>query len=184
MMSMKRGTYSETSPLPNPSPSRGGATDRISLAAVAGAHGVRGEVKLKLFGEGIDSFSRQPSLTVGGKPLLLKEIRAGNKTAIARFEGIASREAAEALRGSLVEIDRVALAPLEPGEYYHADLVGLTCVDGAGAAVGRVAAVEDFGAGELLDIEKADGKRSLIPFRDGIADLVDGRIVLDPEFLA
>ena len=161
------------------------ATDkRVALAAVAGAHGVRGEVKLKLFGDGIDSLAGQPSLTVGGKPLKLKDVRAGNKTAIARFEGVASREAAEALRGSLVEIDRQALPPLEEGEYYHSDVVGLPCFDGEGVAVGTVAAIEDFGAGELLDVEKVDGKRSLIPFRDGIADLVDGRIVLDPDFLA
>ena len=161
------------------------ATDkRVALAAVAGAHGVRGEVKLKLFGDSIDSLARQPSLTVGGKPILLKDVRAGNKTAIARFEGVASREAAEALRGSLVEIDREALPPLEVGEYYHADLIGLPCVDGAGRPVGIVAAIEDFGAGELLDIEKSDGKSSLIPFREGIADLVDGRIILDPDFLA
>jgi len=158
--------------------------ERIALAAVAGAHGISGEVKLKLFGDSIDSLARQPSLTVGGKSLLLKDVRAGNKTAIARFEGVASREAAEALRGSLVEIDREALPPLKPGEYYHADLIGLPCVDGAGVAVGTVAAIEDFGAGELLDVEKPDSKRSLIPFREGIADLVDGRIVLDPDFLA
>ncbi|HEV2044128.1 MAG TPA: ribosome maturation factor RimM, partial [Sphingomicrobium sp.] len=136
------------------------------------------------FGDSIDSLARASDLTVGGKPLKLKEVRAANKTAIARFEGVASREAAEALRGSLVEIDRVALPPLEEGEYYHADLVGLPCVDGDGQPVGTVAAVEDFGAGELLDVEKADGKRSLIPFRDGIADLADGKIVLDPDFLA
>lgn len=161
------------------------ATDkRIALAAVAGAHGVRGEVKLKLFGEGIDSLAAKPALTVGGQPLKLKEIRPGNKTAIARFEGVSSREAAEALRGSLVEIERDALPPLEPGEYYHSDLIGLPCVDGEGAAIGIVASIEDFGAGELLDVEKPDGKRSLIPFRDGIADLVDGTIVLDPDFLA
>ncbi len=157
---------------------------RIALAAVAGAHGVRGEVKLKLFGDGIESLSRSSHLTVGGKPLKLKDVRAGNKTAVARFEGIASREAAEALRGSLVEIDRDALPLLEPGEYYHSDLIGLPCVDGDGNAVGTVAAIEDFGAGELLDVQKPDGKRSLIPFRDGIADIDDGRIVLDPDFLA
>lgn len=156
---------------------------RIALAAVAGAHGVRGEVKLKLFGGGIDNLARQPMLTVGGQPLKLKDVRAGNKTAIARFEGVTSREAAEALRGSLVEIDRDALPPLGDGEYYHSDLIGLPCVDGDGIAVGTVAAIEDFGAGELLDIEKPDGKRSLIPFRDGIADLADGKIVLDPDFL-
>ena len=161
------------------------ATDtRIALAAVAGAHGVRGEVKLKLFGDGIDSLVRKPDLTVGGQPLKLNDIRPGNKTAIARFEGVSSREAAEALRGSLVEIDRDALPPLEPGEYYHSDLIGLPCVDGDGTAIGVVASIEDFGAGELLDIRKADGKSSLIPFREGIANLVDGRIIVDPDFLA
>ena len=157
---------------------------RIALAAVAGAHGVRGEVKLKLFGDGTDSLAKASKLTVGGELLKLREIRPGNKTAVARFEGVNSREAAEALRGSLVEIDRDALAPLGPGEYYHADLIGLPCVDGDGVPVGAVAAIEDFGAGELLDVEKPDGKRSLIPFRDGIADLAGGKIVLDPDFLA
>jgi len=161
------------------------ATDkRIALAAVAGAHGVRGDVKLKLFGEGIESLSGQPSLTVGGAPLKLKDVRAGNKTAVARFDGVTTREAAEALRGSLVEIDRTALAPLAEGEYYHTDIIGLPCVDAGGKAIGTVAAVEDYGAGELLDIALPDGKRSLIPFRDGIADLVEGRVVLDPDFLA
>ena len=161
------------------------ATDkRIALAAVAGAHGVRGDVKLKLFGEGIESLSGQPSLTVGGVALKLKDVRAGNKTAVARFDGVNTREAAEALRGSLVEVDRVALAPLAEGEYYHTDIIGLPCVDTDGQAIGTVAAVEDFGAGELLDIALPDGKRSLIPFRDGIADLADGKIILDPDFLA
>ena len=157
---------------------------RIALAAVAGAHGVRGEVKLKLFGGGIDSLSGQPSLTVGGAPLKLKDVRAGNKTAIARFDGVSTREAAEALRGSLVEIDRDFLPPLAEGEYYHTDLIGLPCVDGDGQAIGTVAAIEDYGAGELLDVALPGGKRSLIPFRDGIADLVDGKIILDPDFLA
>ena len=157
---------------------------RIALAAVAGAHGVRGEVKLKLFGDGVDSMSGQPSLTVGGVPLKLNNVRAGNKTAVARFDGVSSREAAEALRGSLVEIDRNALPPLAEGEYYYADVIGLPCVDAEGLPVGSVAAIEDYGAGELLDIELPGGKRSLIPFREGIADLADGKIVLDPDFLA
>jgi 16S rRNA processing protein RimM len=91
---------------------------------------------------------------------------------------------AEALRGLLVEVDRSALPPLEEGEYYHADLIGLPAVDQQGEPVGTVSAVENYGAGDLLEIEAADGRRALIPFRDGIADLIDGRIVLDPEFLA
>ena len=156
----------------------------VALAAVAGAHGVKGELRLKLFSETVESLGRHERLIVGGMERRLIDIRDGGKTAIARFEGIGDRSAAEALRGSLIEVDRVALPPLEDGEYYFADLIGLECVDGEGQPVGAVVAVENYGAGDLLEVEQLDGKRALIPFREGIADLVDGRIVLDPEFLA
>ena len=157
---------------------------RIALAAVAGAHGVKGEVRLKLFSDSVDSLSAQQSLYVGGVLRRLLSVRDGGKTAVARFEGIGDRSAVEALRGSLVEIDRSALPALEEGEYYHADLIGLLAVDRDGAAIGKVAAVENYGAGDLLEIELKDGKKSLIPFREGIADFDDGRVILDPEFLA
>ena len=156
---------------------------RIALAAVAGAHGVKGEVRLKLFSESIDSLKRHEMLRVGGVERRLVNIREG-KTPVARFEGIDDRSAAEALRGSLVEIDRSALPPLGEGEYYHADLIGLGTVDREGRAIGMIVAVENYGAGDLLEIEDAAGKRFLIPFKPGIADLEDGRIVIDPEFLA
>ena len=100
------------------------------------------------------------------------------------MEGIADRSAAEALRGSLVEVDRSALPPLEEGEYYHADLIGLACVDREGRELGSVVAVENYGAGDLLEVEAAGGKIFLIPFKPGIAELDGERIVLDPEFLA
>jgi len=157
---------------------------RIALAAVAGAHGVKGEVRLKLFSERAESLAAHEKLYVGGTARRLLTIRDGGKTAVARFEGIDDRSAAEALRGSLVEVDRSALPPLEEGEYYHADLIGLPCVDRDGQAVGTVLAIENYGAGDLLEIEAGDGKRSLTPFRPGIADLEGGRIVVDPEFLA
>jgi len=157
---------------------------RVALAAVAGAHGVKGEVRLKLFSDSAASLARHENVYVGGAVRRLLFARDGGKTAIARFEGIGDRSSAEALRGSLVEVDRSALPPLEEGEYYHSDLVGLACVDGEGQSVGTVVAVENFGAGDLLEVELPDGRRSLIPFRDAIADLEEGRIVLDPEFLA
>jgi len=161
-----------------------GGERRIALAAIAGAHGVRGEVRLKLFSDGVDSLAAHQTLYVGGASRRLLAVRASGKTAVARFEGVDDRSAAEALRGSLVEVDRSALPPLEEGEYYHADLIGLPCVDGEGRDRGRVVAVENFGAGDLLEIELGDGKRSLIPFKPGIADLTGNQVVLDPEFLA
>jgi 16S rRNA processing protein RimM len=160
-----------------------GGERRIALAAVAGAHGVRGEVRLKLFSDSADRLAAHQKLYVGGVERRLLSVRDSGKTAVAKLEGISDRSAAEALRGSLVEVDRSALPPLEEGEYYHADLIGLPAVDGDGNSVGRVVAVENYGAGDLLEIEGA-GKRSLIPFREGVADLVGQRIVLDPEFLA
>ena len=157
---------------------------RVALAAVAGAHGVKGEVRLKLFSDSSAGLASQKKVYVGGVEHRLLGARAGGKTAIARFEGISDRSAAESLRGQLVEVDRSELPPLEEGEYYHADLIGLPCIDRDGEAVGTVVSVENFGAGDLLEIELAGGRRSLIPYRVGIADLEDGRIVVDTEFLA
>ena len=160
------------------------AVKRAALAAVAGAHGVKGELRLKLFADSVDSLARHSHFTIGGRQYALKEIKDGGKTAIARFEGIADRTAAEALRGSLVEIDRDQLPPLEEGEYYHADLIGLPCVDEPGRLLGTVVAVENFGAGELLEVERENGRCSLIPFREPMARMDGEQIVLDPEFLA
>ena len=162
------------------------ATDqgRIALAAVAGAQGIKGELRLKLFGEGAASLAVHKTVFLGGVERGLLSVRDAGKAAVARIAGVNDRNAAEALRGQLIEIDRTALPPLEEGEYYHADLIGLPCEDLEGKAAGAVVAVENFGAGDLLEVERTDGKRSLIPFKPGIADLEDGRIVLDPEFLA
>jgi 16S rRNA processing protein RimM len=157
---------------------------RVALAAVAGAHGVKGEARLKLFTDSTASLTQHAKVFVGGVEHRLLGVRDGGKTAIVRFEGISDRSAVEGLRGQLVEVDRTDLPPLEEGEYYHSDLIGLPCVDRDGERVGTVVAVENFGAGDLLEVELAGGRRSLIPYREGIADFQDGRIVLDPEFLA
>ena len=159
------------------------ANDRIALAAVVGAHGVKGEVRLKLFTDSAANLAQHDHLFVAGVDRELETVRDGGNGAVARFSGVSDRNTAEALRGSLVEVERSALPPLEDGEYYHADLVGIACVDRDGVHVGSVAAVENFGAGDLLEVESHDGRRSMIPFRPGVADLEDGRIVLDREFL-
>ena len=157
---------------------------QVTLAAVAGAHGIGGEVRLKLFAEGLDSLRRHKTFLAGARVLTLESVKPGSAGAIARFAEIADRGAAEALRGTLLTVPRSALPPLEEGEYYHADLIGLPCEAPDGAALGAVVAVENFGAGDLLEIEKPDGKRAMLPFRPGIADLEAGRVVVDPLFLA
>jgi 16S rRNA processing protein RimM len=161
----------------------GSGERKIALAAVAGAHGIKGELRLKLFSDSIENLSRQENLYVGGSKRRLLSIREG-KMPVVRFEGIDDRSAAEALRGQLVEVDREALPSLDEGEYYHADLIGIAAVDREGNPVGIVTAIENYGAGDLLEVELADGRRSLIPFKPGIADLEEGRIILDPDFLA
>lgn len=156
----------------------------VTLAAVAGAHGIGGEVRLKLFADSLDTLKGQETVAVGDRLLTLRSVRQGGGGAIARFAEIGDRGAAEALRGRLLTVPRAALPPLEDGEYYHADLIGLQCRSAAGETLGTVVAVENFGAGDIVEIEKSDGRRAMVPFREGIADLGDGCILIDPAFLA
>ncbi|MEA3048844.1 MAG: rRNA processing protein RimM [Sphingomonadales bacterium] len=157
---------------------------QVTLAAIAGAHGISGEVRLKLFAEGLESLKRHKSFLAGDRPLTLQSVKPGSAGAIARFAEIGDRAAAEALRGTLLSVPRSALPPLGDGEYYHADLLGLPCESPDGEKLGKIVAVENFGAGDVLEIEKSDGKRAMIPLRPGIADLETGRVVADPAFLA
>ncbi|HEX4738937.1 MAG TPA: ribosome maturation factor RimM [Allosphingosinicella sp.] len=157
--------------------------NEVALAAIAGAHGISGEVRLKLFAEGADSLKRHKKVRVGERELTIASVRDAAQP-IVRFAEIGDRNAAEALRGKLVTVPRSALPPLEEGEYYHSDLIGLPCEGESGEPLGTVVAVENFGAGDLLEIERSDGSRILVPFRESIADLVEDRIIVDPEFLA
>lgn len=157
---------------------------RIALAAVAGAHGIAGEVRLKLFTSAPNNLEGYRRLYVGGVATRLLRVRQSGRTVIARLDCCSDRASAEALRGSLIEVDRTSLPPLGEGEYYHADLIGLPVLDRGQSPIGTIVGVENYGAGDLLDVEKNDGSRALIPFRDGIADLVDGRVLVDSAFLA
>lgn len=156
---------------------------RVTLAAIAGAHGIGGEVRLKLFAESVDSLKRHADIAVGDTAMTMSSVREAGQGVIAKLGGVATRDQAEALRGQLVTVARSALPPLADGEYYHADVIGLPCVDAASEAVGRVVAIEDYGAGELLDVERADGQRAFVPFREPIAILQRERIVVDSAYL-
>ncbi|MBU0556353.1 MAG: ribosome maturation factor RimM [Alphaproteobacteria bacterium] len=157
-------------------------TDRpVTLAVVIGAHGVTGEVRLKLFSEGPESLKRYKSFEAAGRTLTLKTVRDGPNGAVARFAEVADRNGAEALRGVELAVPRSALPPLEPGEYYHVDLISLPCVSDAGDEIGRVVAVENFGAGDILEIEKPDGKRFMVPIH--AAEIEADRAVIESAFV-
>ena len=136
----------------------------VTLAAIAGAHGVTGEVRLKLFGEGYASL--KPHKAFNGGTLTVEKLKDDGKGgAIARLSGVTDRTAAEALRGTALTVPRSALPPLGEGEYYHADLIGLPAVSTGGEALGVCVAVENFGAGDVLEIERPDGERFMVPMR-------------------
>lgn len=158
------------------------AGDRpVVLAAVAGAHGVRGEVRLKRFTDAPEGLARHAWLWAGDRPLRLLALRAGAQCDVARFAGVETRDAAEALRGLELAVPRSALPPPEAGETYVADLIGLpACADGA--VVGHVVGAENYGAGDLIEVETPGGARHLIPFAR--CEVVAGGLEIDPAFLA
>ncbi|MCH4150849.1 MAG: ribosome maturation factor RimM [Sphingobium sp.] len=160
----------------------------VTLAAIIGAHGVAGEVRLKLFGDGPDSLRTYKSFDAGGRSLTLKTVRHGPNGAVARFAEIADRNAAEALRGTALTVPRSALPPLADGEYYHHDLIDLPCVSDAGDELGHVVAIENFGAGDILEIERPaavdgkPGKRFMVPIH--AARIEAEQAVIDAAFVA
>lgn len=157
----------------------------VTLAAIIGAHGVTGEVRLKLFGEGAESLKRYKGLQAGGQSLSLKSIRPGPNGAVARFAEVTDRNAAEALRGVELTVPRSALPPLEEGEYYHVDLIGLPCVldekAESGDILGTIVLIENFGAGDVLEIEKADGKRFMVPIHAAVIE--PERAIIEAAFV-
>lgn len=123
----------------------------VTLAAITGAHGVAGEVRLKLFGEGVAALSAHKRFNDGA--LTLVKVRDDGKGgAIARFAESASRADAERLRGTALSVPRDALPPLAEGEFYHADLLGLPVVTDAGDPIGTVLGIENFGATDIIEI--------------------------------
>jgi len=143
-------------------------TRPVTLAAVTGAHGVTGEVRLKLFGDGFASLKGHKSFNASGSgaTLTLKKVRDDNKGgAIARFAEIENRTAAENLRGTTLSVPRETLPPLEEGEYYHTDLIGLAAVSTSGVTLGEVIDVQNFGAGDVIEIKRENGKTFMVPMR-------------------
>jgi len=154
----------------------------IVLAVITGAHGVTGDVRLKLFGEGFPALKAHKIFNDGA--LTVSTLRDDGKGgAVARFAELAGRNAAEALRGTLLSVSREHLPPLAEGEYYHADLLGLAAIAEDGEPLGTVVAVENYGAGDILEVERPDGKRFMVPMRpEAVPEWNADRVVIDRLF--
>jgi 16S rRNA processing protein RimM len=162
--------------------------DRICIGAIAGAFGVSGEVRLKSFcSDPPDIASYGPLFSEDGtrqfRVTLTKPVTGGFG---ARIIGVTTREAAEALRGTSLFVDRNRLPSLPDDEFYHADLIGLEVLDTGGDTVGKVLAIHNHGAGDIIEISSARHKSALLlPFTKAIVPNVDlsaGRLIVDlPE---
>lgn len=155
----------------------------VTLAAIIGAHGVTGEVRLKLFGEGVATLKQHRAFNDGALTVVkLKDDGKGG--AIARFAEVTDRTAAEKLRGTALTVPRATLPPLGEGEYYYADLIGLPAISTSGEALGTCVAVENFGAGDVLEIERPDSKRFMVPMTaEAVPEWMDARIVIDAAWV-
>ena len=156
----------------------------ICIARIGAAHGVRGAVKLW-------TFTEDPLAVKAYGPLLTKDGARSFEVATAReakghlvatLKGIATREDAERLNGLELYVAREKLPATEEDEYYHADLIGLAAVDAASEPIGRVTAIHNFGAGDIIEIAPAHGATMLLPFTNAVVpsvDLAAGRVVIE-----
>ena len=159
---------------------------RVCVGAVVGAHGVRGDVRIKSFTQQPEDIAAYGPLEneTGDKIFTLSLHRRSRGLLIGSLEGVRDRDQAEALRGVRLYVDRARLpAPEDEDEFYHADLLGLSAVDGAGNGFGRVSAVLPVGDAEILEIDPGGGRETiLVPFtREHVPeiDIAAGRIVID-----
>ncbi len=158
---------------------------KVLLGIVVGVHGLRGAVRIK-------SFTAKPSdIAAYGevcdesetRRFRIKILGMTRGAVLATISGIADRNAAEAVRGMQLFVNRAALPPTDKNEYYHADLIGLAAERIDGTQAGRVAAVHNHGAGDILEIRAPDGAELLLHFQQQFVPVVDiegGRIVIDP----
>ncbi|KAJ8138604.1 hypothetical protein OY671_008183 [Metschnikowia pulcherrima] len=133
-------------------------------AAVTGAHGVTGEVRLKSFGEGVVALKRYRAFNASSSASE-RSRDDGKGGAIARFAEVTDRTAAERSRGTALTVPRPASPSSAEGEYYHADSIGLAAVSTDGESSGECIAVENYGAGDVSEIRRPDGKRFMVPMR-------------------
>ena len=156
----------------------------VCVARIGAAHGVRGAVKLWTFTQdplAVQSYG--PLMTKdGARQFEIADVREAKDHLVATFKGIASRNDAEKLNGIELYVPREKLPATDDGEYYHADLIGLAAVNAADEPLGRVIAIHNFGAGDIIEIAPPKGATMLLPFSNAVVPTVDiagGRVVIE-----
>ena len=150
--------------------------NRILVGEVSGAHGIRGDVLVRAYTEAPEAIASYGPLTdaTGQRSFTLRVVRVTSKGIVARIGGIEDRNAAEPLRGTKLYINRDRLPEPASAEYYYADLIGLRAVASDGSALGQIVSVQNFGAGDLLELKPSDGTETeFIPFEDRWVPAVD-----------
>jgi len=161
-------------------------SDKVCVGAIAGAFGVRGDVRLKSFTSNPEDIGSYAPLETedGTRSFTVKITRQIKNGLAARLSGVSTKEDADALRGTQLFVPRDRLPTLPDDEFYHADLMGLEVVDTGGAPLGKVMAVINNGADDLLELRAPGQKQTvLLPFTKAVVptvDLAQGRIVADP----
>lgn len=158
----------------------------VCVGRIAGAHGVRGIVRVQSYTANPDDLTAYGALSdsAGSRCFAVTVTGHVRGLLLARVDGVDDRDAAEALTGTDLHIARAALPPTEGDEYYHVDLLGLRAESADGAAIGRVSAIHDHGAGPIVEIQPPDGPSTLVPFtreRVPAVDIEAGRLVVVAE---
>jgi 16S rRNA processing protein RimM len=156
----------------------------VCVARIGAAHGVRGAVKLWTFTEAplaVQSYG--PLMTKdGARQFEIASLREAKDYLVATFKGVATRNDAEKLNGIELYVPREKLPATDRDEYYHADLIGLAAVNAADEPIGRVVAIHNFGAGDIIEIAPPNGATMLLPFTNAVVPTVDiagGRVVIE-----
>jgi 16S rRNA processing protein RimM len=157
---------------------------QICVARIGAAHGVRGQVKLWTFTEDPFAVKEYGPLSTkdGSRQFEVTHVREARDHLVATLKGIATRNDAERLNGIELYVSRDKLPATEDDEYYHADLIGLAAVTAADESLGRVIAIHNFGAGDIIEIAPPQGSTLLLPFTNAVVptvDLAGGRVVID-----
>jgi len=150
-------------------------TGDILLGVVTGAHGLSGEVRVKTFTEAPERLCAYGTLhTPQGRTLEIAAARPVKPdTAVVRFNGIDDRAAAEQLANAELLVARTSLPAPAHDEFYHVDLIGLCAQDAEGRVIGEVRAVHNFGAGDVVELDRVDGGTLLLPFTRKFVPVVD-----------